>query len=678
MNALVSAHASRQPGAAHLRILGVLGLAAASFIGACGDDGTSTTPDTNFDTLFSDSVTDTGPGGSDTSVPGVVRVLEFKNARGDDQRPCLQQPRCTISIGYNEVRPLELVYTEDGLPKAGQVVKFALENDAQNIGYISTLSNATDGQGISTVNTKPKVNNIGQFVVKAYIDNSAIPPKYFDVVVTPKGQVPLTVVANYAGQRPVGTYSVNLYKQNAAGVPGCEDMAGLLEDGTANHVTDNVLLAQSSKFPELDGLEQAGKQKYTILAYSKNANNAIQAWGCDATQGEVEWGKSKTVQVALLDRPPIYAGAQRGQPGSYEIISRFDFISAIPEPYRTYVDYVVGFFQSPTQTLFNVACDLMNGQDSQLNGFCDLLFDQDANGNVTSGTLGAFVFQLADSILSAVTQDTVFASILQGGGDVADILKAFEIRATLTVKKEPDASGKFADGDVTENWHTVKVKWTLGQNCDPDTEQGCGVRQFSINAFQSQAVTGNVPASVANYYDLTVAKHPLNLKYGALISYFLEAFLVPIVTGQPTVDTYEELLGYLVGGANSNCLTSIEPGTDCCGTFADKLVGDDDGRLESGSGGDGADAQAIYAACNTIQTAAPGFLRQTLGNLDLSSGDTFNVATKVACKLADPNGDLIIDQIGTQANPCLWDVTLKFSANAQTTIESVFWGARSE
>jgi hypothetical protein len=677
MNALVPELAHRLARVARLSILGASVLTMAS-LAACGDDGGTVTPDANFDTIFPDATSDVGPGGPDTAVPGVVRVLEFKNARGDDQRPCLQQPRCTVSIGYNEIRPLELVYTEDGLAKSGQVVKFALENDNQNIGFISALSTASDAQGIASVNTKPKTNNIGQFVVKAYIDGSTIAPKYFDVVVTPKGQVPLTVVANYTGQRPVGTYSVNLYKQNAAGVPGCGDLGALLDDSTANHATDNVPLAQSSKFPELDGLEQAGKQKYTILVYSKNANNAIQAWGCNATEGEVEWGKSKTVQVALTDRPPIYAGAQRGQPGSYEIISRFDFISAIPQPYRTYVDYVVGFFQSPTQTLFNVACDLMTGQDAQLNGFCDMLFDTDANGNVTAGTLGGFVFELADSILSAVTEGTVFATILQGGGDVADILKAFEIRATLTVKKEPNEAGQWADGDVTENWHTVKVKWTLGQNCDPDTEAGCGVRQFSINAFQSQAVTGNVPASVANYYDLTVAQHPLNLKYGALISYFLEAFLVPIVTGQPTVDSYEELLGFLVGGSDTNCLSSIEPGTDCCGTFADKLVGDDDGKLETGSGGDGADAQAIYAACNTIQNAAPGFLRQTLGNLDLSSGDTFNVGTKTPCKLADTNGDLIIDQVGTQANPCLWNVTLKFSQNAQTTIESVFWGARAE
>jgi hypothetical protein len=636
---------------------------------ACGDDGASSPTDTLLDVNFDgidvpDTTPDSNP--SDTTNPTAVKVFEFKKPFGDDGNPCLNKPRCAIFIGYNEQLPLEMVYTEDGQPVMDKTVTFTVENDPNNLGRLNINSVVTDAAGVAKVTVSPRVNQVGQFAVKATMPGTDVTPKYFDVVISPKGLVPLTVVGTYNGQRQVGSYSVRLYKQTAAGEPKCTSIDLSLDPDTnnalptANYGRDNILRQQTAKFPEFLGLDTDGTQKYSILAFSRNTGGAVQAIGCDSDNGTVSKNESKTVTVEMIDRQPTYVG-------SYEITSRFNFVSAIPEPYRTYVQYVLGFFQSPTTTLVQVACDLMQGDDPQLNGFCDALFDIDANGNVSPGTLGSFVFDLADTILSAVLDDTVFATILQGGGDVADILTAFDIQATLDFKKQPNAAGVFANGDVTETWHSIKVKWTLGQNCDPATEVGCGVRVFSMNAFQQQAVTGVVPATVEDEFELNIAQHPLNLRYGALINYFLEAFLLPLVTGQQSVDSYEELLGFLVG-SGVQCLTPQVNEPDCCGKFATDI------SLTSGS----ASHSAVTAACRVIVDTAPDFLRSTLTNLDLSSGQTFNLGTKQACLLRDANDDLVIDQIGTQANPCQWNVVLKFSDTTQTTIDSTFWGARSE
>ena len=201
--------------------IGAVTLAGVLALGACGDDNATVTPDTlPGDTIFPDVPTDTTP--SDTVTP-LVRTLEFKQGFGDDAQPCVGKPRCTVFLGYNEEKTLELRYTEDGLPVSGQPVKFAIENDPNGLGFLNTLSTATNAEGIAGVKTRPKQSIIGQFAVKAWIDNANIAPKYFDVVVSPKGLVALTVVASYSGTRPVGTYSVNLYRQNAAGAPGCPD-----------------------------------------------------------------------------------------------------------------------------------------------------------------------------------------------------------------------------------------------------------------------------------------------------------------------------------------------------------------------------------------------------------------------------------------------------------------------
>lgn len=648
-----------------LALAGTLSLGLA----ACGDDGATTPTDTlqeiSFDGLdVPDTTADTTQ--PDTTNPNVVKVFEFKKPFGDDGNPCLNKPRCAIFIGYSEQLPLEMVYTEDGQPVMDKAVTFTVENDPNNLGRLNINSVVTDAAGVARVTVSPRVNQVGQFAVKATMPGTDLPPKYFDVVISPKGLVPLTVVGTYNGQRQVGSYSVRLYRQTAAGEPKCSSIDLALDPDTnnalptANYGRDNILRQQTAKFPEFLGLETDGTQKYSILVFSRNAGGAVQAIGCDSQNGEVNKNESRTVTVEMLDRPPTYVG-------SYEITSRFNFVSAIPQPYRTYVEYVLGFFQSPTTTLVEIACDLMTSNDQQLNGFCDALFDIDANGNVTPGTLGSFVFDLADTILRAVLDDTIFSTILQGGGDVADILTAFDIQATLDFKKQPNAQGVWANGDVTETWHSIKVKWTLGQNCDPATEVGCGVRVFSMNAFQQQAVTGIVPASVEDEFELSIAQHPLNLRYGALINYFLEAFLLPLVTGQQSVDSYEELLGFLVGGG-VQCLTPQVNEPDCCSKFSTDI------SLSPGS----ASHSAVTAACRVIVDTAPDFLRNTLTGLDLSSGQTFNIGTKQACLLRDANDDLVIDQIGTQANPCQWNVVLKFSDSSQTTIDSTFWGARSE
>ncbi len=650
-------------------LIGLAAFASVLALGACGDDKVVRVDgEVTGDATFPDAPTDSTP---HENVQPLVRALEFKQAFGDDQQPCVGAPRCTIFLGYNEEKTLELSYTEDGLRVAGQPVMFALENDLDDLGDLNTFSSATNAEGIAAVKTHPQISVTGQYTVKAWVDNSTIPPKYFDIQVSPKGVVALTVVGTYQGVGPVYTYGVKIYKQSAAGVPGCQDLSSLYAR-TADQLKEGLLITQSAKFTTFAGLEADRTQKYTVLAYSLNGVEAVQAWGCNASDGLLEWGKSKTVAVELIDRAPQYEGL-------YEVTNRFDLTSAIPEPYRTYVDYVLGFFRTPTGTILNIACDLLPRDDGgQLNGFCDMVFDE-VNGNLQLSTIGGFVADLLDAVIQSLLKETVFSSIFQVGGEVAEILQAFEITALFDFKKEPNADGVFAAGDTEETWTSVAFKWSLGANCAA-TEEGCGVRSFPLNAFQTATVRGTFPASVANFFDLSIGKHSLNLRYGALIDFFLQAVLIPIIVNDPTVDSYDDLLGFLVGGG-SECVG--EQGR-CCGIFADKVLGDEDGQYEPGSGGDGADAAAVFAACSTIQSAAPGFLSQTLTNLDLSTGEGFMIGTDGPCRLRDSNSDMKIDLIGTPFELdtptnqlCKWDVELKFSDSTSIKIDKAnFWGHR--
>ena len=157
-----------------LALAGTLSLGLA----ACGDDGATTPTDTllevNFDGI---DVPDTTPDTTqpDTTNPNVVKVFEFKKPFGDDGNPCLNKPRCAIFIGYSEQLPLEMVYTEDGQPVMDKAVTFTVENDPNNLGRLNINSVVTDAAGVARVTVSPRVNQVGQFAVKATMPGTDLP-----------------------------------------------------------------------------------------------------------------------------------------------------------------------------------------------------------------------------------------------------------------------------------------------------------------------------------------------------------------------------------------------------------------------------------------------------------------------------------------------------------------------
>jgi hypothetical protein len=622
----------------------VLALFGAPAFTACGDDEITNNP--GFDTIFPDAVgSDIGDTatGNDSSNPQIVKVFDFEQAFGDDSRPCRSQDRCAIFISFSEQRTLKLKYTEDGQPVAGQVVKFVIENDRDNLGFINTQSAVTDASGIVQVNTKARVGQVGQFVVKAFI-NDQIPAKFFDVVVSPKGQVPLTVVGTYNGTRAVGSYQVSLYPQTN-GAPACGDLLDLLENQTARYTRNNVLMNQSAKFPDIEGLENAGdKVNFTILVYAlNNASPPVPvAWGCDSTgAAPLEFGQSKTVQVELFDRPPIYEGA-------YTITSYFDFISAIPEPIQGYVRAIFRIFENPVDGIYQLVCVILNDQDNQ---FCEF----------RNNIIGQTILDTVNQIILALLPENI-RNIFTLGADISDILEKFEVDEIFNIRNEPDSFGNFAPGDIFHKWVGTRFRWRFNQGCPPESTT-CGVTQLSLNQIGQDVVEGSAAGSVANFWDLTIATHSINLKYGAFLSGILQVVAFPLITGSDQVRSYESLLQYLFGGG-AECLNTLP---SCCERFGTQ-VAPDNATLRT----------TATAGCNAVVTLVPNTLSTLLNGLTLNSSDAFTLATKVPCALEDTDNDMIVDRIGSPNNRCEWDAKIRFNQNATTTITATFSGNRNQ
>ncbi len=599
-----------------------------------------------------------------------LATLTFLDTHGDDQVPCTGTDHCSISVSFTEARTLSVVYSEDGQPVANQLVQFAISDDPEGIGKLSALSASTDAQGVASIEASAAQSIIGEFEITATVDGD-VPPLYFDIIVTPKGQVPLTVLGTYNGNRPeVVSYRAELYLQSPEGQPSCADIEALYDDTPANITGALTNLPQSTKFKELTGLEEAGTQKYTVLAYARDTTDkVVLAWGCDDHEGEVTWGYAKTVEVEMKDRPPLYAG-------SYAVTTQFDLVSALPDPLEGYVNIVLDIFKSPVGGLLSLACQLGN-QVPVLGDMCDLVFNDPANpsSDTLTGT-GALVVDILDGVLNAFAKDTIFGDILVGGADISTMLTAFQVDGTIIIAVEPTDDpddevdvAYWGEGDLEETWDGVTVKWSLGANCDPLTDENCGTKTFNLTTIQGEAAFANeFTAEVEAFWTLTIDLHPLNVKYGTLINFILEKVAIPLLAGdgsdntQP-VDSYEKLVASMLGG--KECLEDPSFVANCCEKFTETVV----------SGGASTTASIIETMCETLIEAGAGMLSDQLNGLETGTEDTFAIGTLEPCTIFDSDKDMVVDAMGKKNKPCYWDVQLTLFG-ADTTIDAIWWATR--
>lgn len=646
-----------------------LGFGFASLVGACGDEtinGTNQDIGAGFpDTGLGDAVADDT--GTPTPDPGpitaAVRRLEFVMAVGDDNVSCDGTNRCSIFLSYNEERSLQVKYTGDGKGLVGQQVFFSVEDDPNQLAKLSSFSAITDAEGISTVGVQPLVQQLGSFSIKADVGDAEVPAIYFDIVITPKGIVPLTVVGKYAGSNSVTNYTVRLFAQGN-GQPSCADLDYLYNDATASQQGPQTSITQTVKFAQFPNLEADVTQTYTVFAFSTNPQNAVVAWGCNDVDGVVQWGAAKTVTINLNDRPPLYAG-------SYELHSRFDFVSALPESVQPWVRAVLDIFQSPVGGILKLTCQLGG---TALADFCGVVFNDPVNPSLDNLSFtGDIVVNIINTIVEYVAADSVWGDILAGGSDVSEMIQNFQIDGVITFKEEPDAAGMWTAAQTTESWTTVYIKWSVGANCDPFSEPGCGTQKFSLNAIDQQdAVGGSFTASVANTWDLTIDDHPLNLKYGALLNYIIKTWMLPLLTGTadpgvPKIDDYETFIQTLLAG--KDCIDpqwiADNPGITCCKKFANDVAAQG-GQIAIG---------AVETACDTLSSLAPTFLEDQLVGLDTDTGDAFVIGTAEPCKFYDAEKDWVVDGFGKVEKPCMWKVKLDVFG-VTTEIDSDFYATK--
>jgi len=658
---------------------------AVAFLFACsggGHPGTNDLPgtDTPFRDLHYDLNSPDVPGDRDLSgeTDCSVLALGYPDPMDDPANGY------HLELGYNGQRNMRVEVTTCGTPTPAVDVTFEEIEDNDNLCSLDMGSVQTDEGGIaSVVISSPQDKMDGECRFKACIAGTDTCVT-INVHVIEKVKTPLTVAfADYVGSyTQLSQGKVKLFKKTSA----TDFMCASLKVDTLPQATTGkgpIDIHTSAKFDTLPGLETDLTQTYTVFctATEATAPDVPKAYGC-VDDVAVEWGAKRTVVCPLDDIPPKIVG-------SYDITTTLNMVSGLPPQVALVVNYIIDFLDSPTGAILKLMCDphIWGTGGSALQGLCSNIF-VDVNdpqidnlttiGGIAKDIIDALLMSLLESQCPDKANPKTCSDIFFTGQNVGDILRKMTLLSTMTCTKEPDHDGLIAMGGCSEKWHTVVIRWTLGKNCGTN-DPNCGIVSLSLASLpgMSGTITADIEARlVEKNTKLAITKHPVDLKYGALVDFVLEKILLPQVFGDgsdglPAVDSFEAMIGSLLAG--KACLAT----NSCCHDFATNLVGQTGGALG---------INLVEGACDSLITTGGTYVRNFLTGLDTTTSN-FTIGTPVAngvkyltdqpCAIFDKNKDMKFDALGGQpdAQQCLWDATLALGGFDYSP-DATFYGSR--
>jgi len=641
------------------------------------------------------------PDGQVQDVPGptTVGLLEFVDRNGDDGVSCVGSNRCSKKFESVEIRELKVRYREDGLPTPNKAIHFEITRGPA--GLAELLSNGTvitDENGQATIEFRvkepPEQSALAQLeVTVSVVSRPDVDEVFFDILIDIKGedQAPLTVLPDYTGDQPVESVRLRLFRQPpdprnegqyvSTGV-SCRDLVPFIRNDNENRMpaydipSTEFEIGSSYQFQEVHfvdpTLEAEPEQMYTVLAIGRDATNVNRIVGCDDQNAKVRRGESITVVVPMNDLPPRLKG-------EYEVLSKFDLVSALPDDVEEVVNIILNFFDSPSLTILQLLC--MVGED-----FTEDLCGYVLNDNGTPTTTGTIIIGILDGIIEGLGQGNWFGTTMQVGADIRLLLKELTFLSVLEFDAEPEDDGWIDPRTTHEDWHAFRYRWGLGIPACETNPDLCW-NEYSLRTIGMELIDGQFEASVnadavgnvRPFMLLTIEEHPLNIQYGALLNFIIKKIVLPRLAGGeppdglPVVDEYDELIKSILAGRE--CLEDeLTGGFTCCETFAQNILQDTDIPMAE---------SLITAACEALVDFGSQYIENLLVGLDLSTGETFVIGTMpgAPCRMYDGNDDLVIDAFGRagDATACHWQarVSLNIGGGTELLFDAKFWGCRA-
>ncbi len=614
--------------------------------------------------------------GEPGDVQGPAIELQYALANGNkDDFGGLCKALCKLQLNQNSVRKVAVRLVVDGEPTANAPIRFLLKDPvaASGLGEVLLEVALTDENGVATTEVKAG-SQTGVFDVVASVaeaDPTVIVPKFFEFHVLSKAKGPLTITPHYLGSNNPMDYSdirIRLVQQAAPGQPACQDLD--LGDVLPTAQWESPPIGWDKPWavtypPFLTWVQKEQSKTgqpitFTVLGIArKTSADQVRAGGCLDTGVQVAWNpqtmalEGDSVTVIVKDLPPRIVG-------TYEMTTVLDLLSVLPDSVEFAFKAIFDILSDPIAGILSLACKLGG---SSLDSFCGLIFENPKSPAIDDlkQPFGALIVKLLDSILFLYLPKDVQQG-LTAGADLGKILTNLEVGGVIEIQKEPGADGKLSKAYTRDEWMSVTYKWSLGQPCSPK-DPACGKKTISFAQFQNEAIVGHFDMTRDGILStIDIAKHGLLVKWGALVSFLVQKQLLPLLTGNPKVDSFEMMIKSLLAG--QQCVAK----DTCCADFAKDLA-----KQQSLVG-----ESFLTGVCETLVKLGAGFIEAQLATLDVdtSKGEAMTIWTD-DCPIFDDDQNMIIDTLGKQALPCKWNMTFKVGGNS-VGLDAVFWAVRQQ
>ncbi len=621
---------------------------------------------------------DTQADGTTDDVAAPTHQLLFVQKNDDFGGFC--DSLCALILYQNALRSLKVQYLVGGEPRPDALIEFALDDQNTTLANLLSTNVPPDEKGFAQADIKSS-NQVGTVGVTVRVpDDPEAGELHFDLHIQSKAKGPLEIRVHYQGAKSLsefGMVKLRLTEQESPGQPACKDIdlgdalpaakweSPNLKWDNNDPMTTQPWIITSPLFSS--SLPQTGEPvTFTVIgvASANSGSNALAA-GCDDMAATVHWSgtsvEGNSVVITIKDIPPRLKGI-------YDLTTHLNLLSVLPPTVENVLTTIIDIVTDPVAGLLALVCKLGNGK---LDSICGAVFDDPAKPNINDlkQPFGGLIVKLLDAVLLSLLPANVKEG-LAAGADLGEILTNLEIGGTLEIQAEPDNTGFLDKAHTKQDWASVTYKWSLGQSCAA-ADPNCGKKTFSIDAFQTNAITGQFDLWRDSFKsEIKIGQHALNVKWGALVNFIVQKQVLPLLfkdpknPGAPPVDSYDKLFKSLVGG--KGCLMKDM----CCENFA---AGLNKQSLFS--------ATFLTAACETVATLGSAFLESTLVGLDAPSGDPASgkglLLAADHCAALDINQDQFIDNLGLKSSPCTWDMTLNLLGKPKA-LKSTFFAKRQQ
>lgn len=619
------------------------------------------------------------------------------------------QPVCTAhDVTFNSsVRIKAELLDGNGNPLANKSIRFDLDpRDALGT-TISATTAATDSNGTVELEVFAGATGGVAEIVASAGSEEGVAHISFQILVKSKGEAGYKIRFTHAGGAQLKTIKVRAFNVGTT----CDQIRGDLDreiDPSTNPVLQAAVSAQGTAsidgtLPEIviPGVPNGTGYVIEARAYSRNNEEVMSAWGCNADAPLVENGMSAQVTVPLVDNLPRIGG-------EYQITHTFSirdgvcnpdgsggYDGVIPDGVCLGIDLVGRLATDPASFIIGT----MGNQDGLIHlvlGFLPQNVQDQLNQLLGNGFLNAAARDLLNDLFSAWLEDRApswLGTTVDVTRDIYESFEAFEVNGTMRVLREPvpqvDPTTNAVVGVLSENamgekpgrqvWEEISIFWTGQCDSSSPTFESCRKRTFSAADVGSNGVvagdfTGTVVPLQGGGFGLVIDEHTLTLNYGAFMLGVVESVVFPQIFG-PGVTSVGDALDYLLGMAvgGNNCAGT----SDACECFAKAIT--DGGTLQN----------VAESACNgLLQSASDGIRGYLTDNLTADGADNFllSVNPQTPCKLQEPvaysgawQGKPLpyVESLGTTQMECAWDVKIKISSSTIIDTEGQFHGVRS-